>query len=119
MAKIWKEIRKDKEPSIDHMSGAGLSEISKSKDNLVQKYTYYVEVCGFTFEFASVEQIRIALQYYSQKTHSSSRITMERWMRSERDCIQRWYERVPQYLLEKGKREKVVKALQKALDKFS
>ena len=34
----------------------------------------------------------------------------------EHDVTQRWYERVPQYLQETGKREKVVKALERALD---
>jgi hypothetical protein len=76
---------------------------------------YYVHVCGFTFEFWSVDQIRAALVFYQTKVHPSSR--MPTW--GEHDVTQRWYERLPPYLQENGKREKVVKALTKAISTFS
>ena len=71
-----------------------------------------VHVASFTFHFFSVEQIRDCLAYYSQKIHSSSRVPIgaaDHWE------VQRWFERLPMYLLEEPKRVKVVKALERAL----
>ena len=75
---------------------------------------YFVHVCGFTFEFWSTPQIEVALRFYNDKIRSSKRKTT--W--GEHDVTQRWYERVPQYLQENGKRERVVKALELALQQF-
>jgi len=75
---------------------------------------YFVCVAGFTFEFWSVSQIEAALDFYRAKTHPSSR--MPTW--GEHDVTQRWYERLPMYLQENSKREKVVKALERALKEF-
>jgi hypothetical protein len=76
---------------------------------------YFVRVCGFTFEFWSVPQIEAALRFYREKTHPGSR--MPNW--GEHDVTQRWYERAPLYLQENGKRERVVKALERALKEFT
>jgi hypothetical protein len=76
---------------------------------------YFVSVCGFTFGFWSVAQIEAALKFYRDKIHPGSR--MPTW--GEHDVTQRWYERVPQYLQSNGKREKVIKALERALKKFA
>ena len=105
---------------------------------LLPKVTYFVEVAGFTFRFSEVEQLREALTFYRQKTHPSSRLPDEEWVRSEaqrnpkgyrrtitaimhaeRDQLQRWWERVPLYLQENGKRERVIEALEKALREFA
>jgi hypothetical protein len=77
--------------------------------------TYFVSVCGFTFEFWSIAQIEAALKFYRDKVHPGSR--MPTW--GEHDVTQRWYERVPMHLQENGKREKVVKALERALKEFT
>jgi hypothetical protein len=37
----------------------------------------------------------------------------------EHDVTQRWFERVPLYLHANGKRERVVKALEQALERFA
>ena len=83
----------------------------------LEKYdVYFVSVCGFKFEFHSIEQIRACLKYYSVKIHPSSRMDIggaDNWE------MQRWYERLPMYLREEPKRQKVVKALQKALSQFA
>jgi hypothetical protein len=76
---------------------------------------YFVRVCGFTFEFWSLAQIETALAFYRDKIHPGTR--MPTW--GEHDVTQRWYERVPQYLQKTGKRERVIKALEKALQQFS
>jgi hypothetical protein len=71
-----------------------------------------VAVASFTFRFISVEQIRDCLSYYEQKTHPSSRLSTRGGDHWE---FERWFERLPMYLLEDAKRTKVVKALRKAL----
>jgi hypothetical protein len=71
-----------------------------------------VHVASFTFHFFSIAQIRDCLMYYSQKIHPSSRATIgaaDHWE------VQRWFERLPMYLLEEPKRVKVVKALGRAM----
>jgi hypothetical protein len=81
----------------------------------LHRWVYFVRVCSFTFEFHSIEQIRMCLDYYSQKIHASSRMDIgsaDSWE------MQRWFERLPMYLLEETKRQKVVKALLLALDEF-
>jgi hypothetical protein len=71
-----------------------------------------VAVASFTFRFVSIAQIRDCLFYYEQKTHPSSRILTSGGDHWE---FERWFERLPMYLLEDAKRAKVVKALRRAL----
>jgi len=71
-----------------------------------------VRVASFTFHFFSIAQIRDCLAYYSQRVHQSSRVSVgaaDHWE------VQRWFERLPMYLLEERKRVKVVKALERAM----
>jgi hypothetical protein len=71
-----------------------------------------VHVAAFTFHFFSVAQVRDCLAYYSQKVHPSSRAPLgaaDHWE------LQRWFERLPMYLLEEPKRVKVIKAPERAL----
>ncbi len=121
MTRIWKEERVGHWSQHFDLHGyRGLPGHDVSPDpKLVPVYTYFVEVCGFTFRFGSVAQIEVALEYYRKTIRPSSRLPDSRWLRSEHDVAQRWYERVPGYLREDPKREKVEKALAKALDKFS
>jgi hypothetical protein len=76
-----------------------------------------VNVCSFTFKFVSKDEIMEYIAFFQQKTHPTSRVPESRLP----DCdfrhwhSQRWYERLPLYLQENAKREKVLKALQKAL----
>ena len=76
---------------------------------------YYLRVCGFTFKFWSVAQIETALDFYREKVHPGSRMPT----RGEHDVPQRWYERLPLYLQENGKRERAVRALERAVKQFS
>ena len=87
-------------------------------EKLLPAYTYFVRVCGFTFRFGSVAQIPSVLEYYSQKIRQSSRLAPSDWLKAEHDVAQRWFERLPAYLLEEPKRLLVVKALQKAVKEF-
>ena len=81
-----------------------------------------VRVASFTFRFSSLKQLKDCLAYYEAKKHPSSRVPEPKlaslvpdW-RSQRSWeIERWFERLPMYLLEEPKRQKVVKALSEAL----
>jgi hypothetical protein len=73
-----------------------------------------VHVCSFTFEFISLEQLREALAYFSQKPlppNRRSSVPFEHYW-------QRWHERLPHRLHEESKRQKIVKAFHEALEKF-
>lgn len=71
-----------------------------------------VTVASFTFQFFTMHQVRDCLAYFDRKTHPTSRQSIgsaDHWE------AQRWFERLPMYLLEESKRKKVVKALNHAL----
>lgn len=79
-----------------------------------------VSVCGFRFEFHSIHQLELAIEYYSMEHHPSSRLPIysgyfggDRW-----EC-QRWFDKLPQELLSKSKRPKVVAALKRAQDEYA
>jgi hypothetical protein len=71
----------------------------------------------------SVEHLRDCLAYFQQKTRPSSRIPTkdlaadlgEDWRTQRGWEVERWFERLPMYLLEEPKRARVVKALEKAV----
>ena len=121
MSRIWKEERKghwSKHFDLHGYQGLPGHDVSPN-EKLVPVYTYVVEVCGFTFRFGSVAQIDCALEYYSRKIQSSSRLPDSEWLRAEHDVAQRWYERLPLYLRKENNRLKVVKALRQAAVEFS
>ncbi len=79
-----------------------------------------VTVCSFTFIFHSIEQLALCLDYYRREHQPSSRLPVytenfggDHWE------MQRWFEQLPQYLLEKPKRMKVIKALERAMREYS
>ena len=117
MAKIWKE---EYTPGTHYNKMWELStpEVSNSRSPL--HWVYLVRVCSFTFEFHSTEQIIICLDYYSEKVHPSSRIPWKELpdYGGDHSEVQRWFERLPMYLLEEPKRQKVVKALSSAVEQF-
>jgi hypothetical protein len=84
-------------------------------EHLDPGWALFVTVCGFTFEFWSADEIEAALRFYREKVHPARR--MPTW--GEHDVTQRWYERAPQHLQANGKRERVVKALERALREFA
>lgn len=111
MAQIWKE----KFDSARHQNKMDGVVAHHPEINFVPKWVFFVSVCSFTFEFHTLNQIKECLAYYSQKTHRSSRIDIgsaDHWE------FQRWFERLPMYLLEEPKRQKVVKALASAVNQF-
>src|SRR5690242_11577116 len=75
---------------VDHPYAATPPELS-GDESLDPGLAIFVDVCGFTFEFWSIEEIEAALRYYRQKVHPARR--MPTW--GEHDVTQRWYERAP------------------------
>lgn len=92
------------------------------KQNLISRSVIVVEVVSFTFRFADVAQLQKCIAYYKTKTHPTSRIPAEQlaadlgedWREQRGWEVERWFERLPMYLLEEPKRQKVLKALEKA-----
>ena len=75
-----------------------------------------VDVCAFRFVFHSVMQVELCLEYYSRKIHSTSRLPVyTQNLGGDHWEMQRWFERLPMFLLEGPKRLKVVSALKRAI----
>ena len=115
MARLWTETL-DPERHVDYMrtSHIGGFPPEPRRDRLIERPVYFVEVCGFTFQFHSLEQIERALAHFGRKIHATSAqsgVTLEHYW-------QRWYERLPQWLFEEPKRVRVVAALSRALRHF-
>lgn len=113
--KIWKE-KADPQKHKDYMSTSWVGGISipKPKDNLIEKWVYFVKEGGFTFQFTSINQIEECIDYFSTKIHPSTRLNHDIY----EHYWQTWHERLPHGITKKGKREKILKALIKAQDKF-
>ena len=112
MARHWTEAH-DWTRHCDRMDGVAVPAYLPS---FVPRFAYFVSVCSFTFEFQSLDQLRLCLEFYSRKLHPSTRRDIgaaDHW-----EC-ERWFERLPLYLREEPKRLQVVSALQRALDEFS
>lgn len=79
-----------------------------------------VRVCGFTFTFHSLTQLELCLKYYELENQPSSRLPVyQKNLGGDHWETQRWFEKLPMYLLEKPKRVKVVAALKKALKTYA
>lgn len=115
MAQIWSEPF-DWTKHQDQMFGVESSTADHHRaPTLLQRQVYFVRVCSFTFQFHSPQQIQACLDYYNRKIQPSSRRdigTADHW-----EC-ERWFERLPLFLREESKRQRVVKALRDALNKF-
>lgn len=80
---------------------------------LAPREVWFVRVCSFTFEFQTIEELEAHLAFYRQKIHPTSRLPEPHF--GDHWEAQRWFERLPMYLLEGPRRKKVVAALEKAL----
>ena len=115
MARHWKELAQNR------------------SDSLHTEWNYFVHVCSFTFCFLSLPHIEEYHAYFSQKTHSSSSDIYSRpkwdYMKGRQEKFgfanshhyerQSKFDRLPLYLFEEPKRQKVVKALERAIREFS
>jgi hypothetical protein len=93
------------------------------KAGLIPQHVIVVKVASFTFRFRNISQLLQCLSYYQRKTHPSSRVAAkaiaadiaEDWRELRGWEVERWFERLPMYVLEEPKRQKVIKALAKSL----
>lgn len=132
MARIWKEpwdtstSRHAVDWSVEGIvdwSPDALAPIEAHKKNptLVPHESVFVDVCSFTFRFESLPQLERAIAYYEQKILPSSIFPKTKEghnYSADSGENQRWYERLPLFLREEPKRQKVVKALRAARAQF-
>ncbi|MCW8879960.1 MAG: hypothetical protein OQK04_18130 [Kangiellaceae bacterium] len=115
MSKVWRE-EADPKKHADFMSNCmeGGMPISKSRDNLIPKWVYLADVCNFTFQFASLKQVKECIEYFEKKVHPG---TIGEHPPYEH-YWQQWYCKLPKGINRGNKREKVLKALNQILDKW-
>src|SRR3954447_9878771 len=111
MARIWKE-KYERDRHRNHMP---FPPNTSSDPGLDPRWVICVDVCSFTFEFHSVAQIRACHAYFAARVHPSSRLPFNSQNYGDHWEAQRWFERLPMYLLEEPKRIRVRKALERAL----
>lgn len=119
MSKHWKETYTQEAAEavgIHHREG------SLVLGDTDAKWIYYVRVCGFTFGFFSLDMIRQYIDYFSRKTLPTSRFfgasPFSDGPAASVGDGQSPFERLPGHLRHKSKRERVQKALEKALSEF-
>lgn len=109
---MWRELR----PGV-HFGDQASEPLSPYAGSLLKHELICVHVCSFTFRFVSKNEIEEYIRFYQAKTHPSSRVPGSMLP----DCnfrhwhSQRWYERLPLFLQEKPKKEKILKALNEAI----
>ena len=111
MARVWTEAFRPEKHSAPWEYWGSLDDHLRAP-GLIPKRVLLVNVVSFTFQFFTIQQLRDCLAYFDRKTHPSSRLSIgaaDHWE------AQRWFERLPMYLLEESKRKKVLKALNQAL----
>lgn len=113
MSRHWKEEfdRQEHEKYNFHHLGARIVDLDREHF----EWMYFVNVCSFTFAFFSLAQLRSYLRYFSQKPQPGSRASLAASFREHRTGV---FDRLPMYLREEPKRQKTVKALEKALAEF-
>jgi hypothetical protein len=97
---------------------------SDGSASLIPHDVIVVRVASFTFRFRTIKQLQDCIRYYEKKTRPSSRVASkiiaaqlgEDWRELRGWEVERWFERLPMFLLEEPKRQKVLKALSKALE---
>lgn len=110
MSKHWKEPL-DLERHRDHHHAGGWRE--RAPDG--QRFSFFVRVVSFTFEFTSLDQLRDTIELFARKTHPSSREVV---CEHEKGEWQAWHERLPASVLKGSRRGRVLAALRRALREF-
>ena len=113
MSKHWKE-KTDPEVHIDYMSTTHIDGMSVKSSAERGEWVYFVRECSFTFQFVSLNQLEAAKNYFLLKVHPSTRS----FNNGLEHYWQKWFERLPAGLNGGTKRERLLKALGKALEEF-
>jgi hypothetical protein len=101
-----------------------IKEESFGTKNLLKSEYIVVEVASFRFGFRNTKTLKEYIAYFEKKTHPSGRISAkvlardlgEDWRELRGWEVERWFERLPMFLFEEPKRQKVLKALRKTLE---
>ncbi len=109
--KLWKEPL-DPDRHVDHF---GVGSATPRKRVHGREQAYFVQVAGFTFELASIDQLGVALEWFATPIHPSSR---EPVFEHEKGEWQPWHSRLPAFIKKSSKRERVIEALRRALEAF-
>lgn len=111
MPRIWTE-QVDPKRHTDYMSdwSVGGRPVQVPRDNLLRRNVLLVEVCKFTFQFHSQEQLVQAIEFFSKSIHPSSRqsgMELEHYWHP-------WSQRLPKGMTSTSRRMRVLDALRKA-----
>jgi hypothetical protein len=118
MSRAWREPydgRRHRDKMGDLGRDAFVVARSSAGDSLRPRWTYFVAVAGFTFQFLSLQQVRACLRFYRNNNPGPSRMPIggaDHWE------VQAWHERLPARLRHHSKRAQVARALQDALRTF-
>jgi hypothetical protein len=112
VARYWKEPL-DPARHVDHFHPG--SAVPRSADRRATGFSYFVQV-GFTFEFASIDQLRDCLAFFERRVHPSSRAHV---FAPEKGHWEAWHERLPAHVLKGSRRERVLAAFRAALASFT
>lgn len=116
MAKHWSEpLDPQRHRDFSSWTVGGSDVQTDSHSRLRGERAYFVRAEGFTFQFVSLDQVRECLAWFREPIHPSSARSIEAgehyWMP--------WYERLPKGLTRNPTREKIVSALEAALEDFA
>ena len=114
MPKYWTEPL-DPSKHVDFMRGYQAPGGVLIDEPAGSRLVYFVRVCGFTFQFQSIDQVDEALRRFERQTQPSSRAPndgLEHYWHS-------WFDRLPSGLAAGSKRVRVISALKQARKSFS
>lgn len=109
--KCWTEPF-DPHRHVDHFHAGGASGRARELGPL----QYFVKVAGFTFELASLDQLRETIAWFATPIERSSRT---RVFEPEKGQWQPWHARLPAAVKKGSRRARVLKALRAALEELS
>jgi hypothetical protein len=97
------------------------------KASLAPQHVIVVRVASFAFRFETVERLRECIKYYEKKTRPSSRIAAktlaadlgEDWRELRGWDVERWFERLPMYLLESETGHRLISYIKDPMDTAS
>jgi hypothetical protein len=116
MAKHWSEPLDPKRHLNFSSTTIGGSLVhTDAQSRLRGERASFVRAAGFTFQFASLDQVRDCLAWFKEPIHPSSARAID----TGEHYWQRWYERLPKGLTRNSKRQKIVAALEAALIDFA
>jgi hypothetical protein len=112
MAKFWREPLDTTQHEDHFVRGQPVTSKAPARG---PAWMYFVEVAGFTFELATLDQLRECLRWFETPLHGSSHRPV---FEPEKGHWEAWHERLPAHICKRSKRARVIKALRTALRAF-